>query len=172
MRVDGPCELVDGKIVPLPLNGRVHSLALGRIMLSVTSYVTRKRLGIVVSGEAGFVVRRDPDSVRAPDLAFVSNATLARARNGKGAFFPGAPDLAIEVLSPDDTIEAMEAKVKQYLAAGAKAVWVASPAGRDVRVYEPRRALRVVERGGVLEGGAALPGFRAKVADFFQDLDD
>jgi Uma2 family endonuclease len=161
------CELVEGRIVRLSPAGGRHGVVIGRINRVVSRFVDRKKLGLVTSGETGFFVRRDPDTVRAPDLAFVSHATIARFEKADETFFPGAPDLAIEVLSPDDSWEAVEKKVGEYLSAGSKLVWVVSPEAEKVYVYEPENEGRVLGRGDRVDGGAALPGFRAPVKAFF-----
>src|SRR5947209_8676985 len=127
MRLDEPCELVDGRIVKMSPAGMWHGIVIGYVIPILSEYVQRRGLGLVTSGETGYRVRRDPDRVRAPDIAFVSHATLARAKAAGETFFPHAPDLAIEVLSPDDSWEMIEEKVRDYLGAQGKLVWVLSP---------------------------------------------
>src|SRR5207237_123151 len=113
-------------------------------------------------------VRRDPDSVRAPDAAFLSNKTLAKAERMEGAFFAVAPDLVVEVLSPDDRWVAVDRKVREYLSAGSKAVWVVNPESETVWVFETGTVARVLGRAEKIEGGSALPGFRVALKGFFE----
>jgi Uma2 family endonuclease len=162
------CELDQGRIVRVSPAGRKHGLVLARILRLLVKHVDKKRLGKVLSGETGFWVRRDPDSVRAPDAAFVSHETLERAEDGEGPYFAVAPDLAVEVLSPDDRWVAVDRKVREYLDAGAKAVWVVNPESETVWVFEAGTTPRVLERGGKIDGGSALPGFRSAVKSFFE----
>jgi Uma2 family endonuclease len=161
------CELVEGRIVRLSPAGMKHGLVIGWILDLLLPFVKRKKLGLVTSGETGFLVGRNPDTVRAPDIAFVSHATIRRSEETGETFFPCAPDLAIEVLSPDDSWEAVQKKVPEYLAAGSKLVWVVSPEGEKVYVFEPKSEGRVLGRADKIDGGAALPGFRAAVKAFF-----
>jgi Uma2 family endonuclease len=151
--------------------GTWHALVVGRINEAVTIYVGQKRLGLVTSAEAGFhVVRKPRDTVRAPDIAFLSNETLERVKAATSTFAPDAPDLAVEVLSPDDTFATIQKKVDDYLGAGGKLVWVASPFGRVVHVHERGRPPRVLDESAEIDGGEALPGFHCRVAEFFRDL--
>jgi Uma2 family endonuclease len=161
------CELDEGRIVRVSPAGRKHGLVLARILHLLVKHVDKKKLGKVMSGETGFWVRRDPDSVRAPDAAFLSNETLARADKIEGAYFAVAPDLVIEVLSPDDRWVAVDRKVREYLTAGAKAVWVVNPDSETVWVFETGTVARVLGRAEKIEGGSALPGFRAAIKSFF-----
>jgi Uma2 family endonuclease len=165
MNVGFACELVRGRIVKLSPTGRPHSKVVSRVIHLLVSRASQ--MGHVMSGEAGFFVERNPDTVRAPDVAFMSLATEARADAAGGTFFGCAPDLAVEVLSPDDRWPTVDEKAREYLAAGAKAVWAADPATSTVRVYEPGRDPRTLGVSDEIDGGNAVPGFRAKVGDFF-----
>ncbi|MGL6095767.1 MAG: Uma2 family endonuclease [Fimbriiglobus sp.] len=110
------------------------------------------------------MVERDPDTVCGPGVSFYS---LARCPEPPGDYFPIPPDLAVEVLSPSDRQSAVREKVQQYLAAGAREVWVADPETRTVMVY--RGSLRGAEydEADTLDGGDVLPGFACQVADLF-----
>lgn len=160
------CELEEGRIVRVSPAGWKHGKVLARIIAKVATFVERKKLGLVVSGETGFLVRRDPDTVRAPDLAFVSHATLGTSEPAGETYFPCAPDLAVEVLSPDDSWVKIEKKTREYLDAGAKAVWVVNPETESVHVYEGA-AVRVLTKKDKIDGGDALRGFMTAVRGFF-----
>lgn len=115
--------------------------------------------------EGGFILRRDPDRVRSPDVWFLSHGRLKEvAREG---FYEGAPDLAVEVVSPGEEAEAVLAKVLDYLGAGARAVWLVYPELQAVEVYGRGREGRLLRPGEVLEGGEALPGFRLPLKALF-----
>ncbi|MHC4974835.1 MAG: Uma2 family endonuclease [Planctomycetota bacterium] len=160
----GRCELVRGELRMMIPPGFAH----GRITIKLTgpivNHVEAHDLGTVVAAETGFLLSRDPDTVRAPDIAFV------RAERGPGperGYFPGAPDLAVEVLSPDDRPGYVREKVAEWLEAGSHAVWVADPRARSVTVHAPAGEPRVLQESDTLEGGDVLPGFALAVREIF-----
>ena len=158
-------ELVDGEVVELTFPTPLHNLTVGRVFRILEAFVEENRLGIVFPSDTGFVLTRRPGTLRGPDVAFV------RAERASGldlrANIPGAPDLAIEVVSPADTIRAMRHKVDQYLAAGCQAVWVLDPEKREVEIFEPGGRPRVFLAEDSLECPELLPGFVVQVADLF-----
>jgi len=156
----GPCELVRGVLVMMTPPGGEHAditLALGSLL---RAHVVANRLGKVLA-EAGFVLSRDPDTVRAPDVAVVRAGRRVTKR-----YIEGAPDLAVEVRSPDDRPGALAEKVADWLAAGCAAVWVVDPGPRTVTVHE-RGGSRVLTEGDVLRGDPVVPGFETPVAGIF-----
>lgn len=158
-------ELVEGSVVREPMPSFGHGSASVKIARLLGNWVEPRGLGEVV-GECGFVLRRDPDTVRGPDAAFVSAERLA-TWNGEGPFFEGAPDLAVEVLSPSNTRGEVERKVREYLAAGARRVWVVDPASRSVTVHRSGVAPRRLGQEDALDGGDVLPGFTLPVSRIF-----
>lgn len=169
LRIPDPFELVKGEVVRLSPAGKRHGRIVGRVIRLIDSHAIRRKLGVVISADTGFYVHRDPDSVRAPDVAFISYDLLAQLDAESGTFYSRAPDLAVEVLSPDDSWSYVEEKVEEYLEAGAKAVWVVSPRAEKIHVYERGTSARILGAKDTLTGGAALPGFKCKVAAFFTD---
>jgi Uma2 family endonuclease len=162
-------ELVAGELIREPLPGADHGLVAGAVLGHLFQFVREHRSGRLYAAETGFVLARNPDTVRGPDAAYVSaerSATTVR----RGPFFEGAPDLAVEVLSPGNTRREIAAKVRDYLAAGAGAVWVIDPTRRTVAVHLPGRPPETLSGNGVLDGGAVLPGFRLAVAEIFEQL--
>ena len=160
------CELVAGELIREPLPGEGHGLVAAALVAHLYEFVRDRRLGRV-HGETGFVVARDPDTVRGPDAAYVSVERSA-ATVRRGPFFEGAPDLAVEVLSPSNTRQEITAKIREYLSAGAGAVWVVDPARRTVTVHGPDREPRTLSPEDILDGGTVLPGFRLPVAEIFE----
>lgn len=158
-------ELVEGSVVREPLPTFGHGNASARIAHFLLEWVGPRELGEVV-GECGFVVQRDPDTVRGPDAAFVSAERLA-AWSGDGPFFEGAPDLAVEVLSPSNTRAEVERKVRDYLSAGARRVWVVDPASESVTVHRADGGPRRLGPDEALDGGDVLPGFTLPVRRIF-----
>jgi Uma2 family endonuclease len=116
-----------------------------------------------VINDTGFVLARDPDTVRGPDVAFVCRARVERLAHPEQAF-PGAPDLAIEILSPSNTPSNVHAKVADYLSAGSPLVWVLDPGHQRVRIYRTLLAPRTVDGDEELDGEDIVPGFRVMVS--------
>jgi Uma2 family endonuclease len=115
--------------------------------------------------ETGFQISRDPDTVRAPDVAFVRAERLPAAE--PLGFFPGAPDLAVEVLSPSDRAGEVLAKVQDWLEAGCRAVWVVDPHTQTISDYRSRSEVVVFSGADTLTGGTVLPGFSVSLPEIF-----
>ena len=161
----GRCELVRGELIPMSPAGSEHgaiALQVGSILLA---FVKAHGLGAVFGAETGFQITRDPDTVRAPDVGFIR----AEAVGGKlpPGFFPGAPDLAVEVLSPGDGASEVIATVEDWLGAGCHAVWVIDPKTCTVTVYHSSRKAMILTATDTLDGGDLLPGFHMPVARIF-----
>lgn len=163
---EGLCELVAGGIVREPSPGEEHGWVAAGVLFLLARHVRERGLGRVYAAETGFVLARDPDTVRAPDAAFVSAERLA-ATEKHGPYFEGAPDLAVEVLSPGNTKAEIAAKVRDFLEAGARAVWVIDPPRRTLTVHRSGRPAEVLSSLDTLDGGAAVPGLRLAVRDVF-----
>ncbi len=158
-------ELVDGEVVELTFPTPIHNLTVGRVYKLLEQFVDEHRLGMVFPSDTGFVLSREPATLRGPDVTFI---TAERATGlDLRANIPGAPDLAIEVISPTDTILEMRRKVDQYLAAGCSTVWVLDPEKREVEVYEPGARPRVLVAEDQLECPELLPGFAVRVDELF-----
>jgi Uma2 family endonuclease len=159
-------ELVAGCVVSEPPASFRHGDVAAELFRRLIEFVRTRALGRVVSTETGFLLARNPDTVRAPDVAFVSNASIERAGRFRG-FFPGPPDLAVEVLSPSERPRDVHAKVADYLAAGCRRVWVVDVAERRVRVHHSLLRPSILEEPDTLEGDEVLPGLRIPVARLF-----
>ena len=123
-----------------------------------------RRLGRVFT-EASFLIASDPDTVRAPDVAFISAWRIPEG--GLPAYFPGAPDIAIEVVSPSSSEPEAVARALTCLEAGSAAVWMLYPDSRSVKVYRPPRNVVTLEADDVLDAAPVLVGFLVKVSDLF-----
>lgn len=160
-------ELVKGELHPVSPVGRPHgkfSLKLGSLILS---FVNERDLG-EVHVETGFILQRNPDTVRAPDVAFISTERLVG--QSEDGFLEGAPDLAVEFISPGETAHEVQAKVELYLAAGARLVWLFYVHQQSVMVHRPDGTAQLVRRGEVLDGEDVLPDFRLPLAEFFAQI--
>ena len=129
------------------------------------SFVTERKLG-EVGTEQGFILSRNPDTVRAPDVHFVSSERL-RPANEDG-FFEGAPDLAVEVLSPEDRASEVQEKIREYFSAGARLVLVADPRTETVTVHHPSGRAQVFSGEQEVPLEDILPGFSFRVANLFR----
>lgn len=159
-------ELDRGVLVRMTPPGGRHGEIDSEIIWHIRNYLAQHPIGRVF-GEVGFILARDPDVVRAPDVAFV-RADRLPPEEERDKFFPFAPDLAVEILSPSDRAGMVHDKVMDYLDAGTRLVWVVAPRRRTVTVYQPGGAARVLREDDELDGGDVLPGFRLPVAALFQ----
>lgn len=159
-------ELVNGELTTMTPAGSEHGIIAMRLATRVGPYVEARDLGEVFTAETGFKIASDPDTVRAPDLAFVRRERIPESGIPKG-FWPGAPDLAAEVVSPGDTYEEVEEKVAQWLGAGTLLVWVVNPRHRTVAVRSTSDEVRILSETDELHGGDVLPGFTCSVAELF-----
>ena len=123
-------------------------------------------LGVVLTAETGFRLASNPDTVLAPDISFVGKERIPDEGVPKG-FWPGAPDLAVEVLSPSQKTSEIDEKVREYLRAGTRAVVIVNPNGRGVTVHRPRGQSQTLAEQDTLELPDVVPGFRIKVAKIF-----
>ena len=157
-------QLVRGQVMREPPSGFEHGEVAIRIGAILLAFVKENELGKVVGTESGFVLSDEPPTVRAPDIAFVSEERLDFDRK---RFAPLAPDLAVEILSPSNTMSEMHDKVIDYLDAGTRFVWVVDPDSRTITVYRSRDAIRLLTLEDELDGADVLPGFRCKVSELF-----
>jgi Uma2 family endonuclease len=162
-------EVVEGKIVEMTPTQQEHGYTSGDIVGILYSYIRPRNLGKVTTGELGFRLKARPLLIRCPDVAFISKERVAKKGYRKG-FFNGAPDLAIEVISPGNTAVEVAAKVSEYLEAGSKLVWVVYPDREEVHVYKPGHPVtsEILKSEDSLSGEAVIPGFSCRVAEFFE----
>lgn len=158
-------ELVRGELVDMPPIGFLHFRVSGTLIIWIGTFVRERELG-VAGPELGFVLARNPDTVRAPDVAFIRSDRILH-RDSRG-FFEGPPDLAVEVLSPSETASEVQQKVREYLAAGTPLVWVVDPQTELVTVYYPNGMARVHGGDELVSGEDVLPGFSFRPVDLFR----
>lgn len=156
-----PCELSRGRLVLREPTSVYHGVTAARLTTLLDAYVAQHALGAVFTAEAGFVLTRNPDTVRAPDVAFVRANRMADVPADQ--FFEGAPDLAIEVLSPSNRTPDLLQKITQYFAAGCALVWVVDYRTRSVIVHTPGNDPRRLAEHEMLDGASVVPGFRCAV---------
>lgn len=159
-------DLIRGALIQMAPAAAKHGKCAMRLGSRLDGYVTRHRLGTVFAAETGFVLARDPDTVLAPDVAFVRADRLPPEEEWV-RHLALAPDLVVEGLSPSDTASAVLDKVLFYLDAGSRLVVTLDPIRRIAFVYGPDRVGRIRRLDDTFDGGDVVPGFRLPLADLF-----
>lgn len=166
---EGRRELVRGEVIEMTPAGYEHgrvSLRLGRLL---ARFIEEQGLGEAVGAETGFILARNPDTVRAPDVAFISRGRIPREQ--EMGYLELAPDLVVEVVSPNDTFTSVEDKVQEWLTHGVRTVWVVDPRLLRVIVHRGDGSVQDLGPEDRLVGGDVLPGFDISVADCFRRAD-
>lgn len=158
-------ELWNGKIITMPPGGARHGDVIIRLASAIAVHVYEHRLGRVYDGQTGF--RLSTDYCFEPDISFVSNERIKLILPIEEKLFHGAPDLAVEVLSPSDSITGTERKITVYLMHGTRLAWMVDPNNKTVRVYREPRKFEMLRSDQTLSGNAVLPGFRYPLARLF-----
>ena len=159
-------ELVRGEVITMPPSETDHGIHANQINVPLGYFVMQNKLGTTLTGDAGYLLEADPDTVRAADLSFISKARLPTGKVG-GGYFRGAPDFLVEMMSPSDTMAASEKKAREWIAGGARLVWVANPRRKSVTVHRPSVEPQTFREGDTLDAGDVVPGFTLPVADIF-----
>ncbi len=159
-------ELVHGRLVSEPSPGARHGRIAARVTGLLLAYADKHRTGVVLTCDSGFILHRSPDTVRAPDVAWI-NRKRYLGLDDEALLVPGAPELAVEVLSPSNREAAVHAKVADYLAAGTTVVWVIDAEARQVRTYRSLLEPQSLVGRDLLAAEGLLPGFGVSVEDIF-----
>jgi Uma2 family endonuclease len=157
-------ELIDGELRTMPPAGSAHGDTAGSIHGHLSRFVSDHPMARVLAAETGFLLRRDPDRVRAPDVAFLSTQRIPREGLPAG-YIPGAPDLAMEVVSPSDTGAEVLEMVDDWLRTGARMVWVVYPSPARLFVYWADGSVEQLGPDDEVQGGNMLRGSRMRVRD-------
>ena len=152
-----------------PAGGR-HGRIAGKLFLRIGNIVEQHDLGQTFAAETGFLLARHPDTVRAPDVSFVSYSRLGEFTDCAG-YLPLAPDLVAEVVSPNDTSSDVEAKAEEWLNAGSKIVLVADPSNQTLRVYKSKAHIEVLHSGEEFSSGDVCGDWKISVNEIF-DIQD
>ncbi len=167
-------ELIRGELCEMTPAGGLSSLVTSEVAYFIRHFVRECDLGYVTSAEGGFILSESPYTVLAPDIGFVFKNRMPHPIPQK--FFPFAPDFAVEIVSPSDSLKAVREKVNAYVDAGTQMIWVIYPDDQSADVYTPAEGesanLKFIESGGVLEGGDVLPGLRVSLREVFERLEE
>lgn len=159
-------ELIDGELTEVPGATVLHGLIAALVYKLIEGFVQQRDLGLVLPDGVGYVLRREPDQLRIPDVSFVSWNEVPDDGIPEG-FWEGPPTLAVEIIWPHDRAVDIHDKVRVYLAAGTRLVWVLWPQQTSVTIYDAD-GQRELGPEGELDGRDVLPGFRARVGDLFE----
>jgi len=160
-------ELVRGELHTMSPAGHDHDWVALRFGRFLGAHVDAHRLGRAYGAETGFLLRRNPDTVLAPDASFVRRERLGSV--SRRGFFPGPPDLAVEVRSPDDSRRQLAAKARNWLDHGCKLVVTVDPEARTARIYRPNAPPAAIGSGGTIAGDDVVPGFELRLEDLFAE---
>lgn len=161
---DSVTELVEGRIVREPRPGAPHARVQFELARRLGNWMRERGSGEVL-GESGFILSEDPPTVRGPDVAVLLERRTSD--DEPGGWIRGAPDVAVEVLSPSDTSTNVHRKTLEYLSAGAVRVWIVDPEAHAVTVYRADGAATLLQEGDTLEDPEVLPGFSLPLEDLF-----
>ncbi len=159
-------ELVRGEVREMAPAGNVHGRIAMKAGWRLAQHVESYNLGVVYAAETGFILARNPDTVRAPDAAFVRQEVV-EAMHGVRGFLPCPPDLAIEVISPGDSYTEVHEKVMEWLEAGCRMVVTIDPRRRTVTVYRSRHDIEILTEEDTLSGGEVVVGWELALAELF-----
>jgi Uma2 family endonuclease len=162
-------ELVRGQLKKYMPAGNLHGFIASKIGALLSVFVAENNLGAVFAAETGFIVFHNPDTVRAPDAAFVGREKLAKYGITE-KYFPVAPDLAVEVVLPNDRKKDIEGKIRDYLAADVKLIWIIYPQNKIVAVHRQNYIADILRESDELDGKDVLPNFRLPLNKIFGNL--
>jgi Uma2 family endonuclease len=166
MRDVGRCELIHGELIMMSPAGAEHGVVALRIGRFLGNFVDDAGLGVVFGAETGFKIDNNPDTVRAPDAGFARKSRLGQRITRK--FFDGPPDLAVEVISPDDSRRKVNDKANMWLAKGTMTVWIADPKTMTIAILRVGQKPQVLGRGKLIRSEPLLPGFELSVDSIFK----
>jgi Uma2 family endonuclease len=155
---DGRIDLIDGRVIEMPPVAPEHGSLDVRLTSRLGLHVEEHGLGRVYLN-TGFILRRDPPLTLGPDEAFVAAERIARNPPPTRGFWEIAPDLAVEIVSPEDRPATLRRKIAEYLDAGVRLVWLVDPLRRQVEVFRPQQAVRILDEADTLDGEDVVPGF-------------
>ena len=161
----GPCKLIDGVVVSMSQTGERYGFLASRLISLLYQWSQHTEAGWVMGGEVGIYVRRDPDRMRAADIAFWSKRK--RPDGLSTGFSEVAPDLVVEILSPTDRWREIYEKIADYFSVGVGELWIVDPTDETVFVYRSPAQRTALRRGDTLSGSGPLNGFTLPIDELF-----
>jgi Uma2 family endonuclease len=158
-------ELVKGELLTMSPTGGKHGVVAMRLSRVLANYIEDSDLGLTFAAETGFRLEQDPDTVLAPDFAFVSKDRISTLPDD--GYVRVAPDLVVEVISPSQSDKEMRLKAELWISLGVKRVWLVQPKKRTVELFEKTDEHVLLRENDELTGGELLPGFRVRVSEIF-----
>jgi len=162
-------ELINGELVSMGNSGMEHGELSAFLAGSLSIYVRSRKLGVVCDSSTAFTM--ESGNKRSPDISFVSRERLLGLKRLPKGFFQGAPDLAIEVISPSNTFEEIHGKIVEYFGNGCRLIWVVHPDEESVLVYRKPQPDRLLKITDLLDGEEVIPGFTLPVSELFVELE-
>lgn len=163
----GRAELVKGELICMSPAGFEHGKLTTRLSWRIAQHVEETGLGVICAAETGFLLKRNPDTVRAPDIAFVAQSRLDLAGSVR-SYWPGCPDLVAEIISPSDTFSEVEAKALEWLEAGCMVVWIVDPKQKHITEYRSSTEIRILTENDILTAPELLGDWSMGVEQLFQ----
>lgn len=162
-------EVVNGELILSPKDNWFHGRICTRLIIALGNFAREHRLGAVLDSSTGFWMFNR--NCRAPDVSFVPTRRLQSLgfKPAERRFFPGAPDLAIEILSPNNTRAEIDSRLKDFFASGTQLAWVIDPENETAEICHSPTDRRLLGPGALLAGEQLLPGFQLPLADLFKD---
>jgi len=164
-------EVVDGELVMSPKNDSFHGQICSRLLAAIVNFNRAHQLGAVWDSSTGFWMRNR--NCRAPDISFITKTRLEDLgfKPSRREFFPGAPDLAVEILSPNNTRAEIDERLKDFFASGTQIAWIINPELRCAEICHAPTKRQLLGSGAFLDGQHLLPGFHYPIADLFKEWD-
>jgi Uma2 family endonuclease len=161
-------EVVNSELVMSPKNDFFHGDICSELLTVLRTFVREKRLGAVLDSSTGFWMKNR--NCRAPDISFVSRERLIALnfKRSTRSFFPGAPDLAVEILSPNNTRAEIDQRLRDFFESGTRLAWIIDPDAKRAEICRTLTSRKLIEAGGHLEGEDLLSGFRYPLDDLFK----
>ncbi|MEP9412453.1 MAG: Uma2 family endonuclease [Candidatus Brocadia sp.] len=161
------CELIQGKLVMGPA-GIEHEEIGANLLTALRSFVSERKLGIVCGSSAGYWMKSG--NLRSPDVSFIRKERLQGYKRPPKGFFKGSPDIAIEILSPTDTVESLHGKIVEYFENDTKLAWVVNPEEQTVLIYHSPQPSKLLTKNDLLDGEEILKGFTFPIAELFAEI--
>jgi Uma2 family endonuclease len=163
----GPSELIDGRLVVMSPTGHPHGLIESYLAQTLGAFVRANKLGRTYTGETGIFIRRQPDTIRAADFAYVSNARVAELNPDD--YLNVAPELIVEIMSPDDRWSEIKKKVRDYFSIDVKLIWVIDPESRTITAYQSLTDVQELTSEHQLTAEDLFPGFSLSIRELFEE---